>query len=115
MFSTQLVVISNYEAKMVLKPDCTPAFCKPRPVQFALRDRFEAHLKNLEGRGVVRRATQSDWTTPVVIAHKKDCTQRLCGDYKVAVNPVLKAEHTLRCFDPKTCIAPLREAKFFVC
>lgn len=92
---SSLGVINNYEAKVVLKPDCTPVFCKQRPVPFALRDWVEAHLKNLEKKRVVYRVTQSDWATPVVIVHKKDGSLRLCGDNKVMVNPLLKTDYYL--------------------
>ena len=34
----------------------------------------------------------SDWATPIVSMPKKDGSLRLCGDYKVSVNPQLKID-----------------------
>lgn len=59
VFSSQLGGINNYQAKVVLTLDCTPVFCRPRPVKFALSDRINEHLENLEKREVVCRVTQS--------------------------------------------------------
>lgn len=41
----------------------------------------------------MRRATQSDWATLVVIVHKKDGILRLCEDYNITVNTVLKMKY----------------------
>lgn len=34
----------------------------------------------------------SDWATPIVAVPKKDGTVRLCGDYKVTINPMLQID-----------------------
>ncbi|XP_040355390.1 uncharacterized protein K02A2.6-like [Ixodes scapularis] len=93
VFSNQSSVTNNYQAKIVLKQDCTPVFCKARRVPYALRDKVGEELDRLEKSGVLRRVSHSEWATPVVVIHKKDGSLRLCGDYKVTINPVLKTDH----------------------
>ncbi|XP_049526602.1 uncharacterized protein K02A2.6-like isoform X2 [Dermacentor silvarum] len=92
-FSKQPGVVKNYQARIVLKQNCTPVFGKARNVPYALRDNVEKELERLQKSGVIRRVMQSDWATPVVVIQKKDGSLRLCGDYKVTINPALKTDH----------------------
>ena len=34
----------------------------------------------------------SDWATPIVLGAKRDGSVRICGDYKITLNRVLKSE-----------------------
>ena len=44
----------------------------------------------LELRGVLEKVPYSEWASPVVLVLKHDGGLRICGDYKVGVNPILK-------------------------
>lgn len=94
VFSQSLGAIRNFEAQIVLQPGCTPVFCKARPLPFSLREQADKRLAELESQGVITPVSKSDWATPLVLVPKKQGDQiRLCGDYKITVNPVLKIDH----------------------
>ena len=42
--------------------------------------------------GILKKAEHSSWTIPVVLVLKPDKAIRLYGDYKVSINPWMKAE-----------------------
>lgn len=49
--------------------------------------------------GILEKVDRSDWATPIVV-RKKDDSVRVCGDYKVTLNPVLEVdEHPLPTID----------------
>ncbi|XP_063634888.1 uncharacterized protein K02A2.6-like [Cydia splendana] len=70
--------------------DARPVFCKPRPVPHALRAAVEAELERLQADGVISPVETSEWGTPVVPVIKKSGEVRLCGDFKITLNPVLE-------------------------
>nr|XP_037290849.1 uncharacterized protein K02A2.6-like [Rhipicephalus microplus] len=70
-----------------------PVFCKAWSVPYAIREPVEHELGNLQKEGILMPVTRSDWATPLVAVHKPDGTVRLCGDYKLTVNPCVKTDH----------------------
>ncbi|XP_024154359.1 uncharacterized protein K02A2.6, partial [Oryzias melastigma] len=89
VFSTDLGRLKGIKARVSLKHDCVPKFCPPRKVPYALRPKVEAELTRLVKQGVISPVDHSNWATPVVPVSKKDGSVRLCGDFKVTINPVL--------------------------
>ncbi|KAK3712034.1 hypothetical protein QZH41_000190 [Actinostola sp. cb2023] len=61
-----------------------------RQVPYALRPKVEAELERLEKEGILSKVEYSEWATPIVV--KRNGSVRICGDFKVTVNPVLLAE-----------------------
>ena len=92
VFSTELGTIKSFKAKLVLKQGVTPKFCRARSVPFALRSAVETELDRLEKLGVVEKVSHSDWVTPIVPVVKGNGKVRICGDYKVTVNPCLDVD-----------------------
>ena len=92
VFSETLGTITPFQAKLSVVPNAPPKFFKPRSVPFALCKRVENELDRLEGEGVLEKTHYSEWAAPVVAVPKPDGRLRLCGDYKVTINPSLDVD-----------------------
>ena len=84
--------IEKEKATLLVRPDWTPKFFKPRPVPYAIRDAVGSQLDKLEAEGVLEKVSHSDWAAPIVVVPKQDSSYRLCGDYKVTVNQALDVD-----------------------
>ncbi|XP_064465302.1 uncharacterized protein K02A2.6-like [Ornithodoros turicata] len=69
-----------------------PKFFKPRPLPFALKEGVTQELQRLQRDGVLVPVKSSEWAAPIVPVPKKDGRVRVCGDFKVTVNPVTQLE-----------------------
>ena len=78
------------KATLILNDDATPKFCKPRKLPFALRPVIGDELDRLEKQGVIKKIPHSDWATPILVVRKTGGKVRICGDFKITINPVLK-------------------------
>ena len=67
----------------------TPRFHKARPVPYALRPKIDAELLSLDESNILSKVDWSDWATPIVLVIKKEKSGgvRICGDFKVTINP----------------------------
>ncbi|KAK9694523.1 hypothetical protein QE152_g33482 [Popillia japonica] len=81
--------IEGMQAELKLKNDYKPVFKKACQVPFSIKPRIEQKLENLEKNGILIKVKQSKWATPIVAIPKASNKIRLCGDYKVTVNPNL--------------------------
>lgn len=72
--------------------DCSGVFVRARPVPLALRGRVQRELERLERDGTIYRLEHSDFGTPIVPVVKSDGEIRVCGDYKITINPKLKRD-----------------------
>ncbi|XP_054272755.1 uncharacterized protein K02A2.6-like [Macrosteles quadrilineatus] len=84
--------IKDVEARIVLKENSIPKFCKYRPVPYALRTSVEQEIDRMISEGIAYPVTSSQWATPIVVIQKKQGV-RLCGDFKVTLNQVIQSEH----------------------
>jgi hypothetical protein len=75
-----------------VKEGATPKFYKPRPVPYALKEKISDELDRLERIGVVEKVDYSDWAAPIVPVMKSNGSVRICGDYKVTINPELEVQ-----------------------
>lgn len=75
-------------AKITIEDNAKPWFFKARPVPFAMIDRVNEELMRMERVGVLRPVRTSEWAAPIVPILKRSGQIRICGDFKVTVNPL---------------------------
>ncbi|XP_039756663.1 uncharacterized protein K02A2.6-like [Pararge aegeria] len=86
--------LGTFKTRMQLHlADKTPIFVKSRPLPLALRAPVERELERLQRDDVIYKVDRSDYGTPIVPIIKKNGDIRICGDFKVTINPLLKDFH----------------------
>ena len=90
VFSGKLCLYNKRTVSLKLKEGATSKYCKPWPIPYALRKKVEEKLDRLVRDKIFEKVESSDWVTPVVPILKSDLKMRLCGDYKITVNPILE-------------------------
>ncbi len=90
IFNDGLGTVKNVKAVIEVEDGATPKFVKPRPVPYSLREKVDEEIDRLVKEKVIEPVDFSDWATPIVPVIKKNGSLRLCGDFKVTLNPVLK-------------------------
>ncbi|KAJ8351903.1 hypothetical protein SKAU_G00233790 [Synaphobranchus kaupii] len=93
VFKEELGTMRDITVKLNIKSDSRPKFLRARQVPYAIKPKVEAELESLVKSGVLEPVSRSEWATPIVPVIKKDNSVRICGDFKVSINPVLEAEH----------------------
>ena len=81
--------IKNFCAKILLKDDAVPKFMKARPLPFAIREKVDLELQEMESSGVLTKIEHSDWASPLVVVPKPNGKVRITGDFKNTVNSQL--------------------------
>jgi hypothetical protein len=89
IFKKGLGTFKGPKVKLHVQHQATARFHKPRPVPFAIKEAVGKELDRLEADGILKKVDHSEWAAPIVSVPKKDGSHRICGDYKVTVNPVL--------------------------
>ena len=92
VFTGKLGTIKSFSAKLSLKAGEEPKFFKPRSVPYAVRGAIDEELDRLEQQDILEKVTHSEWATPIVAVPKSDGRYRICGDFKVTVNPALNVD-----------------------
>ena len=70
-------------------PEVKPVFFRPRSMPFAIKETVGKELDRLEADGIIEKIDSSEWAAPIVLIPKGDGSIRICGDYKVTINPFL--------------------------
>ncbi|KAL7739922.1 hypothetical protein ACLKA6_003398 [Drosophila palustris] len=88
--------IVDIQTRLYLKPTAKPRFLKARRVAFPLWEAVEKELDSQVDEGLLIKVDQSEWATPIVVVRKRNGAVRICGDYKVTLNPeILVDEHPI--------------------
>lgn len=96
VFEKSMGKIQNVQAHIRLKSNVQPIFIKARKIPFALLESVENELDDLEKSGIIKKVESSRWATPIVPIRKAGNKVRICGDYKITVNPrMVVEEHPL--------------------
>ena len=92
--------------------ETTPKFYKARPMAFGLRPAVQQGIKDLVASGILSPVQTSAWGTPIVTPLKSNGLPRICGDFRVTVNPFLKQP---ACTTPEVedMLSGLRNSKIF--
>ena len=89
VFKEDLGQCKGVKAHLHVQPDETPKFYRPRPIPLSMKEKVEAELDRKEKLGVLKKIETSDWAASIVPVLKPDNSVRMCGDYKVTINPHL--------------------------
>lgn len=100
LFREEIGKIEGMKARLTLKANARPVFIKARKVPFSIKALVEKELSKLETEGVLEKVNFSTWATPIVPVKKSGDRVRICGDYKITVNPnLIVDEHPLPTID----------------
>lgn len=76
-----------------VKANTVPKFLHPRKVPFAKQPKLELTIYRLVDNKVLVPIEYSEWGTPIVPVIKSNGEIRICGDFKVTLNPSLEIGH----------------------
>ena len=87
VLSNELGHCTKVKAHIELQPDATPRFFKPRPLPFAYLSGVKEELDRQVNIGILEKVDTSSWAAPIVPVKKPNGRIRICGDFKVTINP----------------------------
>jgi hypothetical protein len=91
IFTLKFGEIKDFEARINIKEGAVPVFCKSIPVPYAWSQKYINVLNEEIAGGVLKPVKFSKWATNVVPVLKANGSDlRLCGNFKLTVNQVLK-------------------------
>lgn len=67
-------------------------FFRPRVLPFAMREKVECEINRLLEEKIIYPINFSRWATPIVPVLKKNGAVRICGDFKITINPVIEID-----------------------
>lgn len=97
IFNEKIGCVPNFEMVLQLQKKAKSVFHKERNFPYALRERVEKELNDLEANGIITKVAMSDWGSPLVVIPKSDRGVQLCVDYKIGVNErLVSANYPIR-------------------
>lgn len=89
LFDSSPGLYNKSEVKLYLKENVKPVALKARHVPHALKPLIEEEIERLIKLGHVERVETSEWATPIVPIIKGNGKVRICGDFKLTINPFM--------------------------
>ena len=89
MLCDKLGAHNSTTAKLQVKSNIVPKLHKACPVPFAIKEALGQEIDCLEAEGILEKVKHCKWAAPVVAVPKHGGQLKVCGDFKVTVNPVL--------------------------
>ncbi|XP_018360524.1 PREDICTED: uncharacterized protein K02A2.6-like [Trachymyrmex cornetzi] len=112
IFEEKIGCVPEFLISLQLREGAKPIFHKGREIPYALREKVEKELDDLEAAGIISKVTLSDWGSPLVVIPKTDGGVRLCVDYKMGVNQrLISANYPIQRIDE--ILNSLRDSRFF--
>ncbi|VDP96487.1 unnamed protein product, partial [Echinostoma caproni] len=117
-WATPIVIAMKSDGGMKVRPaklevEGEPVFLKRRVIPYGQREGVLKALEKMEHDGILTRVTSSAWATPIVIAMKSDGkTPRICGDYRLTLNPRLRKCATTT-MEPEDFMKALHGSTYF--
>ena len=92
VFDEGLGTYTGGKAKIYVDPNVKPKFLKARQLPFSLKEATNLEIDRLVENGTLSPVVDSEWATPIVVVSKSSSQVRICGDFKVTVNPVAERD-----------------------
>ena len=90
VFQPGLGEYKGFHARIDVDPEATPRFHKAKTVPYSQRALVDQELDRLFREGTLEPVDHSEWAALIVSVLKPDKSIRICGDFRVTVNPVSK-------------------------
>ena len=84
--------LQGFQAKVYPIENASPKFYKPYPLPYAIHAQVDKALDELLGADIIEPVKFAEYACPLVIVKKPDGKVRICGNYKLTANQVLKLE-----------------------
>ena len=93
VFKEGLGTLKGFQARIHVDPHAKPEFHPARSVPYVLRDKVDQELQRLQRDGTIEPEDMAEWAAPIVVVLKQDKQSvRICGDFRVIINPVSKLD-----------------------
>ncbi|KAL7290669.1 hypothetical protein TKK_0015428 [Trichogramma kaykai] len=89
LFDSTPGIYNKSKIKLYLKNDAKPVALKSRHVPHAIKPLIEEEIKRLISLGHLETVETSEWATPIVPIVKSNGKVRICGDFKLTINPFM--------------------------
>ncbi|XP_046608775.1 uncharacterized protein K02A2.6-like [Neodiprion virginianus] len=89
LFSDEPGLYNKSKVTIHLTDKARPIATKCRPVPHATRPDVDKEIERLVGLGHLKEVDTSEWATPIVPAYKGNGKLRICGDFKLTINPFI--------------------------